>query len=280
MANINPGYMGYADIDGNNVRFDSASVVVKQEINAPDLIMGDWDHDAYNYGPITVGGSIGGPVTENFASGGGSIWDWATNRAGTCGTLAEKTVTLYYYCGTGGRNSRRFTGMLVNSLNFSCSAGDVAKFTIDVMGKSAGPWSSYGTGMQDPEKLLTWDKVTLSASGPTLSNALYFSAFDFTIANNCTPQYALSNVESDLFPYEIVPGLRTITGSLSVYNVPTADGADTWDDYQASEIDQLTFNLGSGNLTFNVRCHRVEPASATGPMISTVAFTGVTHQSF
>ena len=67
MGSVFPGYRGLADIGGvGQVRFADASITAKQEVEAPDLIMGDWDHDAYVYGKIEVGGTISGPVTETF----------------------------------------------------------------------------------------------------------------------------------------------------------------------------------------------------------------------
>ena len=145
MANVHPGYRGLADVAGvGQVRFADANITARQEINAPDLIMGDWDHDAYVYGPITVDGTISGPVTETFVSGsgGGSLWEWGVQRTGSCGELDSETVTLYYYCGGSDSNSREFTGMMVNNLGFSCAAGDIANFTIDVMGTAAGDWQA------------------------------------------------------------------------------------------------------------------------------------------
>jgi hypothetical protein len=121
---INPGYRGLATIGGvGQVRFSDANITAKQEINAPDLIMGDWDHDAYVYGKIEVSGSISGPVTETFVqgSGGGGLWDWGVVRNAPCGTLDANAVTLYYYCDseTGQGSSRTFSDVKVNSLNFN-----------------------------------------------------------------------------------------------------------------------------------------------------------------
>jgi len=44
-------------------------------------------------------------------------------------------------------------------------------------------------------------------------------------------------------------------------------------------IVPLTFNIGNLAITMNVRFHRVQPASSTGLITSTVAFTGVGHQN-
>lgn len=278
---INPGYRGIAQIGaGNYVRFTDANISAKQEINAPDLVMGDWDHDAYVYGPITVGGTISGPVTELFVSGAASIWQWAVKRTGNCGTLSTNNVNLWYYCGTGNRKHRNFTGMLVNSINFSCAAGDIANFSLDVMGSGVNAWDSTDAPLyQTNEKLMTWDRVNLTISNPRgdlIENA--YSNFDFTISNNLQVVYSLG--QSNLFPYQIVPGLRTISGSISIYNIPTADGADTWSSYTADNGPAtLTFNIGTASFSFKAALHRVEPALGVGPIISTVNFTGVTHQT-
>jgi len=283
---INPGYRGLAFIPGvGQVRFESANISAKQEIIAPDLIMGDWDHDAYVYGKIEVGGSISGPVTETFVNGalGGGLWDWGVVRTAPCGTLQEiDGLILYYYCeGASGGSNRTFDGMKVNSLNFNVTAGDIANFSIDVNGTFAGTW---GTGnppnFTDAEKLITWDQTSVSItpgfSGGTLTD-VDFQSFDFTIANNLEPVYTLS--QPNLFPVQIVDGLRTITGSLTVFNTPNEDGADTWLDYIASNTATIAFNIGSLDIDMKVQFHRVEPSSQVGPITSTIAFTGVTHQT-
>lgn len=290
MGNVYAGYRGLADIAGvGQVRFADASISARQTINAPDLIMGDWDHDAYVFDKIEVGGTISGPVTETFVSGSGGgtgVWNWGVKRSAPCGLLNSATTTLYYYCGGSDYRARQFTGMYVNTLGFSCAAGDIAQFTIDVMGSGLGP--NNGWLNTDPphfttaEKLITWDRVTLSITpGPnpefTPPVNIAYSNFDFSIANNLQVVYSLG--QANLFPFEIVPGLRTITGSISVYNTPRADGKDRWIDYLAADVSTINFNIGGLTLAMKVRFHRVEPASSVGPIISTVGFTGVTHQT-
>jgi len=271
---INPGFMGLATIAGDTVRFSDASINARQEVNIPDLIMGDWDRDAYNYGPIEVGGSISGPADEDFST---TIWDWGVTREAPCGLLAPNDVDLQYYCG----KNRNFTGMVVNSLTFSCSAGDIAQWSVDVMGITAAPWGSTQSTYTDTKKLLTWDQVNVSGVGSIGENE-GISNFEFNVANNVEVVYSLG--QEDLFPIQIVPGLRTITGSLSFYNIPEYDGADTWGDTGTSDGSQpydIQFNIGAGvTITASVRFHRVEATSATGPIVSTVAFSGVGHQSF
>ena len=46
---VYPGYKGIANIESIGlVRFADANLAVRQAIDARDLIMGDWDRDAYN----------------------------------------------------------------------------------------------------------------------------------------------------------------------------------------------------------------------------------------
>lgn len=289
---VNPGYTGYAIIGGVKTRFESADITAKQEINAPDLIMGHWDHNAYVFGPIEIGGSISGPVTENFVAGTSNIWDWGTNRGttNTCGILETKDVELYYFCDGAavdyGISGRKFGDMSVNSLNFSASAGDLAQFSIDVMGATAPTQeqASY-ENYTDAEKIVTWDEVGVTITGGTgaadLSDPnIIFSSFEFTINNNLQAVYAIGS-NMDYYPYEIVPGLRTISGSLTAYNVPETNGVNAYNDpaWAAEDWGILEFTIAGETYSFQAQFHRMAPSSSTGPIMTTVGFTAVGQQT-
>jgi len=275
MATINAGYMGWASLGGASVRFTDASVAVQQEVNAPDLIMGDWDRNAWVAGPITVGGSMSGPITENFAAGAGSVFAIASKRSEPCGTLGEVELTLNYYCGgDGGINARTFPLIQIQSLNVSCSAGDVAQFSLEFIGAQEPTPAAYGGRFMDEEKLLTWDalKVTDGLGG-------LISSFDFTINNNIEAVYAIGS-DMNYYPYALVPGLRHISGTVTYYNIP--DDLGDARDYDSAHANRgkIGFSLGSGaSFEFECAFHRVVPNSSIGPLMSTVAFTGVGNQT-
>lgn len=286
VGDINAGYMGYAVINGQYTRFSDANLAVRQEVLAPDLIMGNYNRMAYVYGPASVDGSISGPITENFSTGVGNILDWAVERV-NCGRLNAHDVDLYYFCNTDTGGSRSFSDLYVNSLNISCTAGDLANFSIDLVGAGPSDQITWGTGLgstvdaatMPEEKLLTWDALSLTASGDNAPNSDYYSAFDFTISNNVEPVYALHSTDSDYFPFDLIPGLRTITGTLSAYNVPTtSSGAENYSDdphNAAGTRGTIVFNIGTATVTIECKFHRVEPTSSVGPIISTVGFTGL-----
>jgi len=283
---IHPGYMGTATVAGISAfRFESASINAKQAFEAPDMVMGHWDHAAYHPGKIDISGSISGPATENFASGGASsLWGWAVTR-GTCGGLSEKNIDISYFCDTTAK-SRSFPNCLVNQVSFSCTAGDNAQFTLDVMGYTEPVWGTTGPTLNtDTEKIITWDNtgVTItSGTGLIVPVDALLSAFEFTVGNNCAPYYSLTQA-TGYYPTAIVPGLRTITGSITAYDPQEFNGAlgfnnPTWDADTARAT--ISFNIAGTTFDMKVQFHRNETTLSTGPIMSTIAFTGVGVQSF
>jgi len=283
MATVNPGYMGWALFGtSSKFRFSDCSVAAKQDINAPDLITGHWNRQAYNYGKVDISGSISGPVGEKFATAGTGMWAKAVDR-NPCGELTGDSLAIHYYCSqTEGYNTFTFGAAKVNSITFSCAAGDVANFSMDMIGASAADPSSNSDIFDEPEKLITWDKVGLevepgTAGGNTFGSE-FFSNFEVTFGNNVEAVYALG--QNSLYPFALVDGITTITGSVSAYNIPQMFGVNTWDNYEADETGTVQFNVGPDiTVNLNVQWHRVEPTASVGPIISTVAFTGVTTQT-
>ena len=295
---IHPGYMGVANVAGTIIRFSDASITAKQDVMIPDMVMGDWDRDAYTFGKVEIGGGLSGPVTERFVSNAaGGMWEWAYNR-GNCGSLTSNDVLLTYFCDSPSESNvsaRLFPQLMVNTLGFSCAAGDVAQFTSELIGASAPTWYTPTTSTyvrnNVTEKLITWDDVDVeitSGTGITIATKALLSNFDFSIANNITAVYAMNRGTvgglqgGGFYPAALVPGVRTITGSISCYDPQLFDGVEgwntpTWDADTARAT--LTFNIGTVPITFRVQFHRIEPKLGVGPIISTVAFTGTGSQT-
>lgn len=278
---INAGYMGLAQIGGATLRFSDASISAKQEVVIPDLVMGDYDHDSWYYGPISIDGSISGPIDEAFS---GDIWTWATSR-GSCGELTDQELIISYFCSQGGTNGLRVPQALANTLTINATAGDVANFSVDVIGSGKdGNDPEFGNQTlsdTDTRRLVTWDKLGLTITG---NDGIVFtdeviSAFEISIANNVTPAYSLGS--GTLWPTELIAGIRTITGSITVYNIPAGPfDMVSWDNYSTNSIGTVSFNLGTGGTkSVNVRWHRISPTATPGPVTATMAFSGVGHQT-
>lgn len=298
---IHPGYMGTCEIDDvTKFRFESASITAKQAFETPDMVMGHWDRGAYHPGKIDISGSISGPATEGFvgtSGGADSLFKWVVHR-GDCGQLDSKGLKLIYYCdgssgigGGGGKQARKFTSVYANNVNFSCSAGDNAQFSVDVMSMDMPEWTDLTpTKNEDTEKVITWDNtdVTItSGTGVIVPTDALLSSFEFSINNNCAPYYSLT-ADRGYLPTAIIPGLRSVTGSLTAYDPQAFDavyGFDsvesssgtTWDAGDARAT--LEFSIGDQTFKFKVMFHRNEPTLTVGPIMSTIAFTGTGIQT-
>lgn len=295
MANVHAGYRGILDLDGAGtyLRFTDCSISAKQGVEIPDLVMGDWNHDNYAYGKIEVNGSISGLVDEGFSN---TIWDWGYVRNSPCGLINPKSPHLYYYCDDSDTTKKRdiaFTDLFVNSLNFTVAAGDIANWSVDVIGRRASAFTNTDAPhFTDTKKLITWDKVGVSISAssdtptPCAPVVLAYQNLEFTVANNVELVYAIvpsTDPDWGLFPYQAVPGIRTITGSLTGFDIDDQfAGFDNWDAYQtqspASGLNIITFSIGALTVKFAVRFHRIEPTIGVGPVTSTIAFSGVGYQ--
>ena len=274
---IHMGYMGSATIGTTKVMITSSSLNPAQAIEAPELVMGDFNKRGVNYGKIEVGGNIAGPVAED------SITDLVTKvetRVTDGDKLSnEDDIEIFYYKLAG----RKFTDCQINSLQISVTAGDVAQFTVDFMGLKAETLSGTAN-IADCQKLVTWDKCTCTGAFPVTQ----VQSYTFTYGNALQRIYKIASSEQDLFPAEILAGIRDITGSLSFYAENAIDtdlavwptgkfGADKWDDYEAT-TDSVSFTCGPVTIGAKVMYSRGEANAQTGPMIYTVNFVGVCEQ--
>lgn len=283
---IQPGFTGYITSGGHVLRFNSCSLAATQEVEAPDMVMGDYTHNAWAYGKIEVAGQISGPMTENSMAFIDHVW-----------TTQGSTLDVKYYAGY----TRSFTNIWANSLTINVTAGDVAQFTLDLIGNTistaAHPTMTWYT---DTEKLLTWDKCAMyygkvTESTISTNNILpYLQSFSITVSNNITRQFYIK--ASDLFG-DLVRGMSAVTGNCVAYNLKagenmaqtvqdqgymaegryTGSGANFWDDYANNAYYPIRFSLGGTEVACTVVFHRATSELSVGPVLSTIAFTGIGH---
>jgi hypothetical protein len=245
VADIFAGYTGYAEVGGQILRFSSASLGVQQDVITPDMAEGTRRRYGYAYGGATASGSLSGPLVAGQAS---PLWDLAI-------AAEEEEVFIEYYTGT----SSSFT-CIINSFGVSCSAGDVAQYTMDFIGGEGSGNTGGGTPPSE-EVLLTWDQLN-----PDGFNECEVQAFDVSLNNNCTPVYGLG--QGSLWPCKILPGKLTVTGSLTIYGVPGNMDAED----QLSAIASGTIEAITGIPGMHVLFSGIAPQGSVGPVVYTRNF--------
>ena len=254
MATILPGFMGYLNFAGLGIPFDSASVARDQSLFLPDLMVGDPDRIGWAYGQRLVTGSFSGPIPVADVS---NLWAWAFSRNadGTLTNSGDLTIEYFYDEGIIWENCK------INSMSFSVSAGDIANYSIDVMGLGEG---SGTVGRMDCEDttptLITWRECAFGSTP-------FISGFEISIANNLQPAFVVSSA-ANFYPDALVESPRTITGNIQQYgvDVPPANGNVT--------VSFGSFNINAQNVIFHGRA----PAANPSTVISTYNYTAVCDQ--
>jgi hypothetical protein len=291
MSIIKPGFRGYAEIDSSategvsedhKVRFSSFGINANQDVEAPEMVMGDDTHDAWAYGKIDVNGSISGPVTE---STGVFIDALEANLVEDSGA----TINVKYYRGY----TRTFTGCRLNQYTFTVNAGEVVNFTLDIIGVTVqpGPGLDIMSGYTKGEKLITWDKASIRVGDlhlddngtPNYQTLDYYGglqSFTFTASNNFQRQFVLGR--SDLFG-DLVEGMKDVTGNIVSYEEKAseantiASGQNFWDEYDGDYAYPISFYIGDNLIvSATVRFHRGTSDLGIGPVVTTMQFKGVT----
>jgi len=293
------GYMGYAKVGTTVIKITGSSLNPVQAINAPDLVQGEYNKRAWNFGPVETGGNITGPcgdtTTVNLAT---DAWD----RDNTVGDKLLNTVEVEIYFYKAATNSgRKFSDCQINSYALSVTAGDVATFTADFFGTNVTPVISSALSAADfvaCEKLITWDKCGISSITPAIVGITDFEqqiqGWSLNINNNLKRIYNVGQKSDDvdldgkLFPVEILAGIRDVTGSITLYadeknnalltilGVTPWFGADAFDDYDVANKTQFTFTVGS-SIAIPLYCTfaRTEMNAMTDTMTYTLNFTGL-----
>ena len=292
-TNIHMGYMGHCKIGGTQYLITGSSLNPVQTVNAPDLVQGFEMRKGWNYAKVEIGGNVTGPLHE-YAT---SLWGETIDRSADHDHLLNPVVVdIAYYKGEG----LRFENAWINSLEIAATAGEVVNFTADFLGSKFDESAAHTTAVDELtewsvapcSKLVTWDRVQFTAAGVTMDN---IQSFTLTVNNNLERIYSIKDgVTVDLYPVDVVAGIREVTGSVSLYaegpvympsaNFPIAKfGAQDFDSYQATDRTNVTFRVGGANgggdvipaTTIAVVFHRPEASAVTGPTIYTLNYTAV-----
>ena len=285
------GYMGYAKLTAGGsskvIRITGGSLNPVQAINAPDMVQGDYNKRAWNFMGIETGGNITGPLGDKTAL---SLTQYAWNRS-TNGDSLENVITvdLYFYK-SGSPTGRNFADCQIQSYQLSVTAGEVCNFTADFFGKKvikATGTLNFETDLPC-EKLITWDQCGLTGLPTALSSEIdnEIQGWSLTINNNLKRIQRVG--QTDLFPVEILAGIRAIEGSITIYasdnnsalltrlNQTPYFGADNSLDneagggYRADSKVELTFNAGA---TVSINLYAIFDRTQINPTTDTQIFT-------
>jgi hypothetical protein len=273
---IHHGFSGILDLDGTRIRCTDFSPNIQQEVSFYDHAIGLNDTNETDEG--TKGEAIGTIQTQKriWRPGtilpGGSASFPATNlNVSSFFTHAkygtEFTVIAGYYCDTGGNIiAREYKKCRINTFGISVTAEDIVQMNVDFVGKEVNDVTVTGT--TTAEKLITWDKVSLTSAG--FSGDI--QQFELEVNNSASPIYtALPGATgSDLLPKDIRLGVQEVTGSVTVYDkqgikfLPLTGGDDTID----VVIDSLSFTL---NCVFKP----LQISGQNAPIITSIPFAGI-----
>ena len=291
------GYMGYAKVGTTVVKITGSSLNPAQTINAPDLVQGEYNKRAWNFGPVETGGNITGPCGDSTTV---ALATEAWDRDNTVGDKMANTVDveIYFYKVTGSNSGRKFAGCNINSYALSVTAGDVATFTADFFGLDVTAVTSSALSTAEfvaCEKLITWDKCSVAATIAGITDfESQIQGWSLNINNNLKRIYNIGQkssvpaIDGKLFPVEILAGIRDVTGTITLY-ADTGNnalltklaatpwfGADAFDDYNTTTKTQFTFTVGS-SISIPLYCtfQRAEMNAMTDTMTYTLNFTGL-----
>ena len=259
---VHMGYVGSVQIGAGKYFCTGSSLNPVQTLNMPDLVQGHPSHHAWAWGKIEIGGNVSGVLTEDS----GSLWNTAYNRETSLDHMPSIVVNICYYRSIG----RQFTGAQINSLEMSVTAGDVANFTVDFMATAAN--TNQNPVVADCKKLVTWDACSFTGvSGDVQS-------ISCSLNNNLQRVYVCGPTSADYNPFDVVAGMRTIGGSVTIYaeGAPGINAAK--DSYGATTAEggaSCTAVFGPITVAMtNCQLHRSQAALKTDVAIYTVEYKG------
>lgn len=271
---VHMGYVGQAKIKDTWYLMTGSSLNATQAVEAPDTVGGAAMRKGAIHGKIEIGGNITGPIHE-YAS---ELYEFSMDRTTELDHMANQFTVLISYYQKGGT---QFDNCVVNSLQLSCTAGEVATFTLDVIGLSAAASNGAVANTSVPcSKLMTWDQCTVTGAPAAMDQ---IQSINMTLNNNVQRAYVIG--QADFFPADIPCGFREMSGTISAYAegspFDAGGGADTWAESNITDATALSLAIGT---VMTMNCvkpiyHRAEGQGQTGPAIYTLNYTGICEPS-
>jgi len=271
MSNLCPGYTGLLfGPEESKIRCTDFGVIRQQPPLFYDHVIGL--RDTIPVGMETKGEGATINIQKTIERPGVKIISGGFSFPATelnCGVFFDKMKYGDYFdfafIYSGADKGFKFIDCRVNTYSFSVTAGDIATISVDILGKDAEPYgrkSEYVVA----EKMITWDKVQV-ANAPGGSSGV--QGIDFSVNNNLIPIYTSNNnVSENLKVKEIRVGMQEMTGALTVYRKYDAN-------FDLSSPTTMTLTCPGLATPLNVVFQPTQPASALGPIITKIPFTGI-----
>lgn len=221
MGQLRKGFRGVVEIDGN-LLLRVASVDIQRRQEAEPFLptyAGTELRRIWRRGTGTVAGSISFPLTEDKAD---RIATLAIDRT-------EFEMVVYYYSG----QAKRYDGCVVNTLTFSCSAGEVVSVNMNIVANEIES-VSRSQGYTKGEKLVTWDKCVVDFSSAYEDSIL--ESFTYNIDN----AIKTIHTQKQLLPTFLNPAIQNVNGTFEFY------------DFELPQVDVQPYGLGFKEVRFEI----------------------------
>lgn len=224
------GFVGFAQFVGvlgatDLIRTSSCDIMLRQDIEAPDIIDGRYDRTLYRLGPFEAGGGMEFPAIFGTSSDcdysiAGGLLGMAVNRQGASGLL-QSFDTKVRYTGSNytGDSAFIYKDCIINSYQFSVTQGDQVNISLDIIAlyRENNAILPYPPGptLTPVTRIITWNDayVNLTLGDGTEVESAWVRSFEANFNNNAERYYTLNG---SLYPQAVAPRKRDIEGTLTL----------------------------------------------------------------
>lgn len=269
MSFLEPGYIGYLEVNGDKYRITSGSINYSQTVQFYDHTYGLWDNKL-NGGEEPAVEPQKPLWRPSVSIANGDFEIPVTNRTGIpfLGDAVRGgmvNIKLQLNCS----RMRELNGF-VNKFSISCQSEDFMKISVNAIGVGS-PSETSNSPFTVSEKLLTWDKVRYYTEDSGDINA---TSFTFEINNNVYPIYACNSqlgIRPLLRPAAFAGGIQEISGTVDYYNDRPSANTVSLSQLHSFKIDAESSNIINAKGIYEPS----ESPSSIGVVKGTAKFTGV-----